>query len=74
MKTRNTVVAVAVGASAVLAGIYGLSRMSPPKPAAETARRGALATAGASPSPITISSPVPTELNEGNGGAPSATP
>src|SRR2546427_879176 len=71
MKTRTTVVAVAVGASAVVAGLYGWSRMTSPKPVAETQRPSATAPAGAIP--ISISSPVPTELNQGNGGAPSAT-
>src|SRR5438105_277125 len=73
MKSRNAITLGTVGVSVILvsimAGFLGCSRT--PQPAPETKRLGA--SAPASPSPITISSPVPTELNDGNGGAPSAT-
>lgn len=72
MKTRN---AVATGAvvvlSIVLAGFLACSRPEP-KPAAE-AERAPAPSPGGGAIPITISSKVPTELNEAGGGAPAAT-
>ena len=70
MKTRNAIALGTVGVS-VLAGFLGCSRAPSPQPTAEPKRLGASAPTGAIP--ITISSPVPTELNQGGGGAPKAT-
>jgi len=68
MKTRSAVAVGVVGVSIMLAGFYGCSRPTP-TPTAE--RLGASAPGGAIP--ITISSTVPSELNETGGGAPKAT-
>src|SRR5437899_2337256 len=71
MKTRNAIILGTVGVSVILAGFLGCSRTPPPQPAPETKRLGASAPAAAIP--ITISSSVPSELNESGGGAPKAT-
>lgn len=71
MKTRNAITLGAVGLSLILAGFLACKRAEAPKPVAETERLGAPAPAGAIP--ITISSTVPSELNGGGGGAPTAT-
>jgi len=72
MKSRSAIAAGAVAIAILLATYSGCQRAETPTPAPEQRR----ATAPAPPAgttPITITSTVPTELNQSGGGAPAAT-
>ncbi len=70
MKTRSALVMVVVGVSIILAGFFGCQRAPAPSP---STREVTTAPAPSGAIPITISSSVPSELNESGGGAPKAT-
>jgi hypothetical protein len=70
MKTRSALVLVVVGVSIILAGFFGCQRAPAPSP---STREVTTAPAPSGAVAITISSSVPSELNESGGGAPKAT-